>query len=64
MTEKYTDACNTLRDLTGKLKTIQDNYAVCQKQAKGYDERAKAAMSRGDASVYQSTDISFLRIEN
>ena len=48
MTEKYTDACNTLRDLTGKLKTIQDNYAVCQKQAKGYDERAKAAMSRGD----------------
>lgn len=43
MTEKYTDACNTLRDLTGKLKTIQDNYAVCQKQAKGYDERAKAA---------------------
>lgn len=30
MTEKYTDACNTLRDLTGKLKTIQDNYAVCQ----------------------------------
>lgn len=48
MTEKYTDACNTLRDLTGKLKTIQDNYAACQKQAKGYDERAKAAMSRGD----------------
>ena len=48
MTEKYTDACNTLRDLTGKLKTIQDNYAVCQKQAKSYDERAKAAMSRGD----------------
>lgn len=41
MTEKYTDACNTLRDLTGKLKTIQDNYAVCQKQAKGYDERAR-----------------------
>lgn len=48
MTEKYTDACNTLRDLAGKLKTIQDNYAVCQKQAKSYDERAKAAMSRGD----------------
>lgn len=51
MTEKYTDACNTLRDLTGKLKTIQDNYAVCQKQAKGYDERAKAAMSRGDGII-------------
>ena len=48
LTEKYTDACDTLRNLTGKLKTIQDNYAVCQKQAKGYDERAKAAMSRGD----------------
>ncbi len=48
MTEKYTDACNTLRDLTGKLKTIQDKYAVCQKKAKEYDERAKAAMSRGD----------------
>ena len=48
MTTKYTDACNTLRDLTGKLKTIQDKYAACQKKAKEYDERAKAAMSRGD----------------
>lgn len=51
MTEKYTDACNTLRDLTGKLKTIQDNYAVCQKQAKGYDERAKAALKRESKDV-------------
>lgn len=48
MTKKYADVCNTLRDLTGKLKTIQDNYAVCQKQAKTYDEQSKAAMSHGD----------------
>lgn len=64
MTEKYTDACNTLRDLTGKLKTIQDNYAVSQKQAKGYDERAKAAMSRGDeesATTFDTTYIDALK---
>ena len=51
LTEKYTDACDTLRNLTGKLKTIQDNYAVCQKQAKGYDERAKAAMRSIDQEI-------------
>ncbi len=47
-TDKYTNACNTLRDLTGQLKTIQDKYAACQKKAKEYDERAKAAISHND----------------
>ena len=47
-TEQYNEACNTLRDLTGKLKTILDQYAACQKKAEEYDKRAKAAMSRND----------------
>lgn len=47
-TDQYTQACNTLRDLTGKLKTIQDQFAACQERATDYDKRAKAAMSRGD----------------
>lgn len=47
-TDQYNEACNTLRDLTGKLKTIQDQFAASQKRAEDYDKRAKAAMSRGD----------------
>lgn len=47
-TDQYNEACDTLENLTGKLKTIQDQFASAQKRAEDYDKRAKAAMSRGD----------------
>ncbi len=47
-TDQYNEACDTLRNLTGKLKTIQDQFAASQKRAEDYDKRAKAAMARGD----------------
>ena len=46
--DKYTRATNTLRDLAGKLKSIQDRYAMCQKKAADWDAKARAAMSKGD----------------
>ena len=47
-TDKYNEACDTLQSLTGKLKTIKDQYAASQKRAEDFDKRARAAMSRND----------------
>ena len=46
MTEKYTDACNTLRDLTGKLKTIQDNYAELMNESIDLFVRMRDVLSK------------------
>ena len=61
-TDQASAAC-VLKDFVNIAKTLDGTMIVITGNAKYQADKAAGALS-SDASVYQSTDISFMRIEN
>lgn len=46
--DRYSRACDSLADWTGKYKTAKDSYERYKKDVSTFDEKARAAIARGD----------------